>query len=240
MAHLRSCLSKRREVSDIQYINGDVPFPSPRRQTATLGGSPNPAVFTVEKSCPPSCRPCKTEERGGGIANISGDGHPQLPCASSVASSAAGNVAWRSWVNRSPKVPQVLPKLHNMLTSSLLCAEAANEALAVFEENSEKVVEVQKQCAGDLGKFFMMMIPLATELVSSVIGKYGFEENQAGAMAFVSELQKHQDDAEIKGLVSFVSMWQVCVVCQAACTLNLISVGGGKSAPTQTRTSTLI
>mmetsp|Transcript_49681 Transcript_49681/g.80161 ORF Transcript_49681/g.80161 Transcript_49681/m.80161 type:complete len:122 (+) Transcript_49681:24-389(+) len=78
--------------------------------------------------------------------------------------------------------------------------KAANEALAVFEENSEKVVEVQKQCAGDLGKFFMMMIPLATELVSSVIGKYGFEENQAGAMAFVSELQKHQDDAEIKGL----------------------------------------
>jgi len=137
----------------------------------------------------------------------------------------------------------VLPKLHNMLTSSLLCAEAANEALAVFEENSEKVMVVQKQCAGDLGKFFMMMIPLATELVSSVIGKYGFEENQAGAMAFVSELQKHQDDAEIKGLVRHTTF---CVYVACLCRVPSCLYPkpderfGGKSAPTRTRTSTLI
>ena len=83
------------------------------------------------------------------------------------------------------------------------CAEAANEAVQVFEapENAAKVMEVQQQCAGDLGKFFMMMIPLATQLVASVIQKYGFEANQAGAMEFVAELQKHQGDAELKGLV---------------------------------------
>ena len=90
----------------------------------------------------------------------------------------------------------------------LSCAEAAKEAVAIFEtpENSVKMTDVQKQCAGDMGKFFMLMIPLATELVSSVIEKYGFEANSGGAMAFVSELQKHQDDAEIKGLVGCVSM----------------------------------
>ena len=84
------------------------------------------------------------------------------------------------------------------------CAEAAQEAVTIFEapENAAKLHEVQQQCAGDLGKFFMMMIPLATELVGSVIEKYGFEANQAGAMAFVAELQKHQGDAEIAGLVS--------------------------------------
>jgi len=60
---------------------------------------------------------------------------------------------------------------------------------------------VQQECAGDLGKFFMMMIPLATQLVGSVIEKYGFEANQQGAMAFVGELQKHQGDTEIKALV---------------------------------------
>jgi hypothetical protein len=83
------------------------------------------------------------------------------------------------------------------------CAEAATEACNIFEapENAAKVSTVQKECAGDLGKFFMMMIPLATQLVGSVIEKYGFEANQQGAMAFVGELQKHQGDSEIKALV---------------------------------------
>ena len=63
------------------------------------------------------------------------------------------------------------------------------------------MTQAQQECAGDLGKFFMMMIPLATQLVGSVITKHGFENSQQGAMNFVSELQKHQDDAEIKALV---------------------------------------
>ena len=90
-----------------------------------------------------------------------------------------------------------------VLLENAFCAAAANEAVQIFEvpENAAKVLEVQKQCAGDLGKFFMMMIPLATQLVVTVITKYGFEANQMGAMAFVVELQKHKNDAEIAGLV---------------------------------------
>ena len=90
----------------------------------------------------------------------------------------------------------------------IVCAAAAKEACDIFEapENASRVVAVQKDCAGDLGKFFMMMIPLATQLVGSVIEKYGFEANQQGAMAFVAELQKHQGDAEIKGLVSALQL----------------------------------
>ncbi len=93
--------------------------------------------------------------------------------------------------------------LMHAMRAPTCCAEAAHEAVQIFEvpDNAARVHEVQQQCAGDLGKFFMMMIPLATELVASVIQKYGFEANQAGAMAFVAELQKHQGDAEIAGLV---------------------------------------
>lgn len=91
-------------------------------------------------------------------------------------------------------------------------AEAAKESVQVFEapENAAKVQAVQAECAGDLGKFFMMMIPLATELVGSVIIKYGFDANQQGAMSFVSELQKHQEDAEIKALVRLVCVGIDC------------------------------
>ena len=80
-------------------------------------------------------------------------------------------------------------------------------------ENAAKVQAVQAECAGDLGRFFMMMIPLATELVGSVISKYGFDANQQGAMAFVSELQKHQEDAEIKALVRLVCVSFTCMCC---------------------------
>ena len=37
-------------------------------------------------------------------------------------------------------------------------------------------------------------------LVGSVIKKYGFEADQQGAMAFVAELQRYQEDPEIKAL----------------------------------------
>jgi hypothetical protein len=78
--------------------------------------------------------------------------------------------------------------------------EAAKEAMAVFEANAERMTKVQDECAGDMGKFMMLMIPLATELLSSVITKHGFPGDSQGAMAFQAELQKHAGDAEIKVL----------------------------------------
>eukprot|EP00960_Hanusia_phi_P003487 103264-Hanusia_phi.AAC.2 len=45
-----------------------------------------------------------------------------------------------------------------------------------------------------------MVIPVAVELVGSVIAKYGFEPSQSGAMEFVKELRRYESDAEIKNL----------------------------------------
>jgi hypothetical protein len=74
--------------------------------------------------------------------------------------------------------------------------------------------------ANDIGKFFMLIIPISTDLLGKVRSgknciegprisddlcrfwqvsqKYGFETTQAGAMQFIAELQKYQDDPEIK------------------------------------------
>jgi hypothetical protein len=99
------------------------------------------------------------------------------------------------------------------------CAEAATESVAIFEtpENAAQVHKVQQACAGDLGKFFMMMIPLATQLVGSIIQKYGFEPNQQGAMAFVGELKKHQDDPDIKSMVCAARIRARMSVCLSVC-----------------------
>jgi len=79
---------------------------------------------------------------------------------------------------------------------------AAKEACAIFEQpaNAERLLAVQKESAGDIGKFFMMVIPVAVELVGSVIAKYGFEPSQSGAMEFVKELRRYEADGEIKAL----------------------------------------
>jgi hypothetical protein len=72
--------------------------------------------------------------------------------------------------------------------------------------------------AGDISKFFMLCIPIATEILgqvpahpsptpealrcsparAQVIVKYGFEPTQAGAMKFTSDLQKYREDPELK------------------------------------------
>ena len=99
----------------------------------------------------------------------------------------------RAPCSRFPSEPDLIP---------LWSPEAAQEAVAIFDEpaNAAQLTKVQAECAGDLGKFFMMVIPLATQLVGSVIKKYGFEADQQGAMAFVAELQRYQEDPEIKAL----------------------------------------
>ena len=86
---------------------------------------------------------------------------------------------------------------------NVLYTVAAKEACAIFEQpaNAERLLAVQKESAGDIGKFFMMVIPVAVELVGSVIAKYGFEPSQSGAMEFVKELRRYEADGEIKALV---------------------------------------
>mmetsp|Transcript_11901 Transcript_11901/g.24515 ORF Transcript_11901/g.24515 Transcript_11901/m.24515 type:complete len:129 (-) Transcript_11901:100-486(-) len=76
---------------------------------------------------------------------------------------------------------------------------AASQANAALNEPSaaQKLTAVQAECQGDIAKFFMLAIPLATEVVAPTLEKYGFEKNQGGAMAFVGELQKHNSDPEI-------------------------------------------
>ena len=99
----------------------------------------------------------------------------------------------RAPCSRFPSEPDLIP---------LWSPEAAQEAVAILDEpaNAAQLTKVQAECAGDLGKFFMMVIPLASQLVGSVIKKYGFEADQQGAMAFVAELQRYQEDPEIKAL----------------------------------------
>jgi len=77
---------------------------------------------------------------------------------------------------------------------------AASEAVALFNipENAARLQAAQNECAGDISKFFMLCIPIATEILGQVITKYGFEPTQAGAMKFTSELQKHHDDPQLK------------------------------------------
>ena len=76
--------------------------------------------------------------------------------------------------------------------------------------------------ANDIGKFFMLIIPISTDLliqvgelipctvsfkkcmrsqstqIPRVSQKYGFEKTAAGAMQFSAELQRYQDDPEIR------------------------------------------
>ena len=81
---------------------------------------------------------------------------------------------------------------------------AAREANAIFllPENAETLDRYHKQCEGDsdIASFFQISIPCATNLLSSVIQKYGFEPSQSGCMQFTAELNKHASDPEIAHL----------------------------------------
>mmetsp|Transcript_59486 Transcript_59486/g.121861 ORF Transcript_59486/g.121861 Transcript_59486/m.121861 type:complete len:105 (-) Transcript_59486:291-605(-) len=77
--------------------------------------------------------------------------------------------------------------------------DAAREALAKFSaaENVERLNKAQAECAGDISKFFVLVIPVAVELIGDTIMRYGFEKSQMGALAFVNELQKHNANPEV-------------------------------------------
>ena len=174
------------------------------RQPAACGPGPGAGFL------PAGCRaPLALGARGSGLRVVAVGGSAAARGGSSWGASRAQ--PWRGCLTPAVR-------------ASACCAEAAHEAVKIFEapENAARVHEVQQQCAGDLGKFFMLMIPLATELVGSVIQKYGFEANQAGAMAFVAELQKHQGDAEIAGLVCVCAACVACARTRGAAGLVLI------------------
>mmetsp|Transcript_12013 Transcript_12013/g.18938 ORF Transcript_12013/g.18938 Transcript_12013/m.18938 type:complete len:127 (-) Transcript_12013:233-613(-) len=67
---------------------------------------------------------------------------------------------------------------------------------------SQRLTAVQAECAGDIGKFFMLAIPLATEIVGPTLEKYGFEKSQGGAMSFVAELQQHNADPDLQRMAN--------------------------------------
>jgi hypothetical protein len=77
---------------------------------------------------------------------------------------------------------------------------AAKKASAIFDEpaNAETVKKVMEAAAGDMGKFFMMVIPAVIGVLAPVLTEYGYTPDQPGALMFAAELEKHSaEDPEI-------------------------------------------
>ncbi|EKX49466.1 hypothetical protein GUITHDRAFT_151555 [Guillardia theta CCMP2712] len=79
---------------------------------------------------------------------------------------------------------------------------AARESVGAFEDPkcAAELARIRGECGTDIAKFFMMAIPKATEILSSVIVKYGYSPDQQGSLTFTEDLKNFEFDPEIKGL----------------------------------------
>eukprot|EP00292_Cryptomonas_paramecium_P034163 CAMPEP_0113699424 /NCGR_PEP_ID=MMETSP0038_2-20120614/23308_1 /TAXON_ID=2898 /ORGANISM="Cryptomonas paramecium" /LENGTH=81 /DNA_ID=CAMNT_0000622797 /DNA_START=186 /DNA_END=431 /DNA_ORIENTATION=- /assembly_acc=CAM_ASM_000170 len=60
-----------------------------------------------------------------------------------------------------------------------------------------KMEELQRESQGDIAKFFQLCIPMASDILGTVIVKYGFQQSQNGCVEFTQELGKFVADPEI-------------------------------------------
>lgn len=78
---------------------------------------------------------------------------------------------------------------------------ALEEALALFEkeENVALLESLKEEAGGDIMKWMQSVIPQALNIQKDVVTKYGFPDNQMGAMAFAMALNKAAgDDNDMK------------------------------------------
>eukprot|EP00292_Cryptomonas_paramecium_P034027 CAMPEP_0113700966 /NCGR_PEP_ID=MMETSP0038_2-20120614/24288_1 /TAXON_ID=2898 /ORGANISM="Cryptomonas paramecium" /LENGTH=79 /DNA_ID=CAMNT_0000624757 /DNA_START=197 /DNA_END=436 /DNA_ORIENTATION=+ /assembly_acc=CAM_ASM_000170 len=66
--------------------------------------------------------------------------------------------------------------------------------------------QVQRDCKGDISRFFQLCIPAASEILGAVIIQHGFQPNQNGCVEFTQELSKFVEDPEIRELEQELKM----------------------------------
>jgi len=72
-------------------------------------------------------------------------------------------------------------------------------------DNAKKLQFAKQETKGDIGFFFVRVIPVATEIVGPIIQKYGFSASEQGALEFLEAIGQHQDDLSIKESLQFLN-----------------------------------
>ncbi|KAJ5078087.1 protein c10 [Anaeramoeba ignava] len=80
---------------------------------------------------------------------------------------------------------------------------AIREVVAAFNEpaNLEKMNKARAEAGDDLAKMMQIVVPVALQIQTEVIKKYGFEPDNKGVMAFTMAIKAHSpNDEEISRL----------------------------------------